>query len=75
MIDEYDPLILFDSSLSWQDWETWGMLLLLIAFAVTAYIYVDQQLKPDNPTHRYNRETGKVEKNTSLKKDERHSRY
>lgn len=56
--------LLLDSSLSWNDWESWGLLLLLIAYSVGAYIYVDRVLKRRKhyPTHRYNRETGKVER-------------
>ena len=48
-----------------QNVERWGLFLLFIAFCIGGYIYVDRELKQreERPTHRYNRSTGKVEKN------------
>jgi hypothetical protein len=50
--------------------ERWGLFLLFIAFGIGGYIYVDRELKrrEERPTHRYNRSTGKVEKNDEQKK-------
>lgn len=46
------------------DWERIGLMLLFIGFSVYGWFEVNRAMKREQrPTHRYNRDTGKVERN------------
>ena len=58
------PLDIIDSGETFnpQSLEHWVLVLLSLAFAIGGYIWIDRQSKrPLLPTHRYDKETGKIE--------------
>ncbi len=45
------------------DWERIGLMLLFISFSIYGWIEINREAaRKPRPTHRYNRQTGKVEK-------------
>lgn len=61
---ELENLNIIDSGETFnpQSLEHWVLVVLFLAFAIGGYIWVNRQSqRPPLPTHRYDRETGKVE--------------
>ena len=64
MEPDFNPLDLIDSGETFnpQSMEHWGLIVLFLAYAIGGYIWVNRQSKrPSTPTHRYDRETGKIQ--------------
>ncbi len=61
-MEDFDTRDLIDSGIEFdpQNWQDWGLIVIAVLLIIWAYFYLDREDK-EQPTHRYNRETGEVE--------------